>query len=156
MWKHVSCQRASNRNFSFHHVGAGDRTEVLRFSSRCLYPTSHLPSPSVFCEKWSHCASKIGCNFLCSSCLYLPSARVITVCHQDQYSVLNSYVPEKKLCWESDLTFLGMLRILPLNYLPSPHEIDSKTGVYASVHLRGQRITVYLILLFHLYVGSRD
>lgn len=31
---------------SFQHVGARDRTPVLRFGNKCLYPLSHLTKKS--------------------------------------------------------------------------------------------------------------
>lgn len=48
VWTHVSCHRACNRNFSLHHVGAEDRTEVLRLSSRCLIPPAISQVPVSF------------------------------------------------------------------------------------------------------------
>lgn len=27
---------------SFHHVGLGDQTQVVRFGGKCLYPLEHL------------------------------------------------------------------------------------------------------------------
>lgn len=31
--------------FSFHHVGSGDRTQVVRLGSKYLYPENHLAHP---------------------------------------------------------------------------------------------------------------
>ena len=47
----------------FHHVSPGDQTQVVRVSSDCVYPLSHLPNPAFFLsfvETWSHYVALIG------------------------------------------------------------------------------------------------
>lgn len=98
-WMHARGHPTGVSPFTLWVQGTEPRSSDLVAGALILPDMS--PSPSVFFEKGSHYASKIGGNFLWFSCLHFPRARVIAVCHQAQHSVLSSYWPEKLNCVEN-------------------------------------------------------